>query len=205
MKFVLVSQPRCGTHMLATSLESHDDISIDYEIFNADSSPWIVNQKPLDIINKTFKSKNGFILHLTQSKEAQSELAKMDDVKFICLYRLNHLERYVSVMQANMHNKWQVYDGQEKPPQNKIKVDPIKLKKDIDIYLSLWAEFRAKISFKPTLVVEYGELTTNYSMVTGKIFKFLNVKPMQVKPKTIKIGCDIRELVTNYDEVANIS
>lgn len=199
MNFALISQPRSGTHMLATSLGENPDIVMRGEIFNKECHNW-GKLSARDVIDYVYSSADGFILHLTQSPEAQDDLAKRD-IKFICLYRENYLERYVSIKQAMLHRKWQVYHEAERPRLKKITVDLEDLKTYVDNYNNKWANFRNKILNKPVMVVKYEELISNYRQTLDKIFGFLGVKNYKVKPATIKIGGDPYELIINAEEV----
>jgi len=201
VKFVLISQRRSGTHMLQTALGKCTKML--GEAFNKDYYNW-GNLNTVKIIDEIFKKADGFILHLNHSPNVEKELIKRD-VKFICLSRDNCLERYVSLKQAMLHKRWQVFREEDSPKLRPMTVDIKKLKQYIEDYNNALINFKINFENKEIFEVKYEDLISDYKTTISKILCFLGVENYESipSPDTIKIGCDPYKLISNEDEVRN--
>src|ERR1700761_6862103 len=111
-KFIILSSPRSGTHMLRTSLDAHPNIVCLTEMFNPDYTlgqySFTENTPEQEILERYIFSPQkwktravGFCIHRTDARFGEwphlwDSLAAMPDLLVVSLRRKNLLRRYLS-------------------------------------------------------------------------------------------------------------
>ncbi|MBX2877817.1 MAG: FkbM family methyltransferase [Saprospiraceae bacterium] len=207
-KFIILSSPRSGTHMLRTTLRNHPNIAACSELFNPDfirNKPFGPETPALEILNKyIFRNYPdhikmvGFIIHRSGTPfgdwpDLWSLLQEDKSIYVISLRRRNLLRRYLS------YQTMRTFRG--KPPQP-LTFDPEVLKEDF-IYQEKEVEaFDEQFAGHPIIKVYYEDLCSDYHRTVKKVLRFLRVKNQKLWPD--EKGKPIRKLqeaIANYDEL----
>lgn len=207
-KFIILSSPRSGTHMLRTSVRNHPDIVARSELFNPDflhDKPFGPNTPALEILNEyIFRDypENikmvGFIIHRSGTPfgdwpDLWSMLQQDKSIQVISLRRRNLLRRHLS------YQTMRTFRG--KTPQA-LSFDPEVLKEDF-IYQEQEIEaFDQQFADHPLIKVYYEDLCSDYRRTIKEILRFLKVKRQKLWPG--EKGKPIRRLqdaIANYDEL----
>ena len=207
-KFIILSSPRSGTHMIRTTLRNHPDIAARSELFNPDfqrDKPFGPDTPALEILNKyIFRDYPehiqmvGFIIHRSGTPfgdwpDLWPMLQNDRSIYVISLRRRNLLRRYLS------YQVMRTFRG--KPPQP-LTFDPEVLKKDF-IYQEKEIEaFDQQFEGHPLIKVYYEDLCSEYHQTVKSVLKFLKVKRLKLWPD--EKGKPIRKLrdsIANFDEL----
>lgn len=215
MQFVLATQPRSGSHLLASGLWAHPEIADMAERFNPlcpDGCPR--GQDPgtflRDFLARRPQLTHGFIIH-SEHYSCYPDLRPVvrgfaDRVVF--LRRMNRIERTCSLLKALKTGFWGKW-GEAKPPKDwdtvQLTVAPERfiqeLEKEEQNFLNelrFWTEANV-----PILFVTYEGAVADYAGTMHMIHKFIGVTPLDIKPGWDKQERRTpRELLTNYDEIA---
>jgi hypothetical protein len=207
-KFMILSSPRSGTHMLRTSLDAHRNVVCLTEMFNPDYTlgryDFTENSPEQEILEQyIFRPQPrrihavGFCLHRTGARFGNwpglwETLAAMPDLRIISLSRRNLLRRYLSFKRRPTRTgPWL--------PTAPITVDKNELAADFEYHAAKLAEFDLQFREHPLLGVTYEDLCTNYQTTMEAVFAFLEVPYRPVKPATPKLPRQsLAEAIQNY-------
>jgi LPS sulfotransferase NodH len=210
-KFLLLTSPRSGTHMLKSSLDSHPNIVCLTEMFNPDyieeKYPYddsMPAQKVLDEFiycdyNPEIKAV-GFCLHRIGARFGNwpnlwQILAEMPDLYVISLSRENLLRRYLSVQLQQIRN---LEEAELKP----ITFDPEKLMQDFQKQRKKIKDINEFLSHHPIINVTYEQLCKSYPATMKKLQDFLGVPAIDIQPNTAKRNNPpITNFILNYQEL----
>jgi hypothetical protein len=213
-RFLLLSSPRSGTHMLRTALNRHANIVSLAEMFNPDliekelydvSTPatailreHIFREYPPEI------AAVGFILHRGGAPigrwegiwpELEADLA----LRVILLHRHDLLRRFLS--HCIMRERRRSGRGDFVPEPRRY--EPSELQAEFERYEGELAGFRRRFADHPMLQVSYEELCSDYDATIARIELFLGVGQRPLTPGTRRNPPRPAErLVTNFDELA---
>lgn len=208
-KFIILSSPRSGTHMLRTTLRNHPNIAARSELFNPDfqrDKPFGPETPALEILNKyIFRDYPeqikmvGFIIHRSGTPfgdwpDLWPMLQADKSIYVISLRRRNLLRRYLS------YQTMRTFRG--KPPQP-LTFDSERLKEDFIYQEKELDAFDQQFAGHPLIKVYYEDLCYDYHRTVKKVLKFLEVKGLKLWPD--EKGKPIRKLsqaIANYDELA---
>lgn len=220
-KFIIFTQSRCGSGLLATLLGNHPNIFIDGEIFNANRH-FKVASLGLYLASRSrlarLKNKGvyGFKLklhHLTdhhglsleQAKSFISSLHK-DGWKIIYLRRNNFLRRSLSSLAAQKRGVRHVHG--EKDKLQKIYVDSDKLLNRIKISEQRVALDEKILQGIPYLLIEYEKDLldqTQHALSCRKIFDFLHITVVDVQTRLTRTSTDdLSKTIDNYEEIKKV-
>lgn len=214
-RFLILSSPRCGTHMLRTSFADHPSVIAHTELFNPD---WNVNE-PFDdsipakrILDEyVFRRQPatigavGFALHRSGARfgnwpelwnllEADAELA------VISLRRNDLLRRFISFCLMRERNRSGLGDAFVPSPRA---YRPADLQSEFERAESELAAFDERFADHPLLPVSYEQLVDDYAPTLRRIQVFLGVRPEPVRPATDRNGGPaLDRLITNHAELA---
>lgn len=207
-KFIILSSPRSGTHMIRTALRNHPDIVAHSELFNPD---FLKNrpfgpQTPENVILGQYIFRNyppnveqvGFIIHRSGAPFGDwpnlwSLLQDDKDLFVISLRRRNLLRRYLS---------YQVMGTFRGAPPTPLTFDPEVLKRDFIYQQQEIDWFDQRFADHPLLKVFYEDLCSNYHQTVKSILKFLKVKPQKLWPDAEgKLRQKLQEAIANYEEL----
>lgn len=207
-KFILLSSPRSGTHMLRTALRNHPNIAARTELFNPD----FLKDKAYDrhtpektILNDyVFRSYPrdikcvGFIIHRSGTPWGDWpdlwEMLQADkSIYVISLRRRNLLRRYLS------YQTMRTFRGS---PPKPLTFDPVILEQDFEHQAQEIEQFDRNFAGHPLLKIYYEDLCVDYHPNLRKVQKFLRVQPQKIW--TDMEGKPIRKLseaIANYSEL----
>ena len=214
--WLLASYPRCGTHMLASALNSHSTHLTCYgEVFNpncADGSHMF--ETPQQVFERSWSSKHhGFSVHTSIDRlghplnMAENMFGQRDFWKYIpdytptiILTRENLLARYVSHLSAMSTGVWNSTDPTIRESAiATVHVDIQEFERDMKYVQDCWDH--AAAYFKYSISVTYEEMMTDFNAVSKKVQAYLQVPYEPVKPATIKLAVSLEETIENYVQV----
>jgi len=207
-RFLVLTSPRCGTHMLDGALAAHPQVVSLSEVFNPD---WIVGapfdeRTPEDEIldGHVFCSYPppikavGFALHRSGARFGRwptlwQRLERDTDLHVIHLSRLNLLGRYVSYRLMR-----------EREPRDQPRVfTPEELQADFRIQETTVSAFDERFAKHPRLDLKYEQLVADWDAELRRVQAFLEVDELPLKPDTEpNRGLPYRKIIENYDELA---
>jgi hypothetical protein len=211
-KFLLLTSPRSGTHMLKSSLDAHPNIVCLTEMFNPDYN---VNNKlgyddslpAKQVLDKFIYCDYepevkavGFCLHRIGARFGNwpnlwKILQEDKDVYVISLSRGNLLRRYLSVQLQQIKN----LDGAKLEPMF---FEPEKLIQDFQRQRKKINEYNEFFGDRPLIEVSYEQLCNDYEKTMENLQKLLEVPTVPLKPGTGKRNNPpISNFVVNYEEL----
>ncbi len=207
-KFIILSSPRSGTHMIRTILKNHPNIASRSELFNPDflkNLPFDENTSEEIILNKHIYRKYpprvetvGFVIHRSGTPWGDwphlwKMLEEETEIMIISLRRKNLLRRYLS------YQLMQIY---KEAPVEPLTIDPEELKNEFERHVAEIEEFDRRFSSHPILKICYEDLCNNYFKTIKRIQHFLKVEPLILSPEVkAKPKRKLSEAIDNYDEL----
>jgi hypothetical protein len=207
-KFLLLTCPRSGTHMLKSSLEANPHVVCLTEMFNPDYiegkydyDDTIPAKQVLDkYIYCDYKpdiKAVGFCHHRIGAKFGNwprllDILRDMEDIHVISLSRGNLLRRYLSVQLQQIKNL-------DKANLEPMTFDYDQLLQDFEKQHKVITQFNHRFRNHEIFHVTYEDMCNKYEEVTNNLQKFLGVPIIPVKPGTgRRNNPPISDFVTNY-------
>lgn len=205
-RFMILSSPRCGSHMLRTSLDCHPRIECHTEVFNPDFTvfaPYDSNTTAAKILEgHVFCAQPpgiqsvGFILHRSGARfggweDLWSLLEADEGLRIISLRRENLLRRYLS------------YLTMKKPREHKLNpctLEPSELEAEFEARQREIASFDERFAGHPLLALTYEQLCGDCANTLETVQRFLGVPVEELAPGTNRNPrLDLRSAITNYD------
>ncbi|MEM8994804.1 MAG: hypothetical protein AAGF23_08435 [Acidobacteriota bacterium] len=194
-RFVIVSSPRSGTHMLRTALDGHPNIVCRAESFNPD----LVGPEPYDETWSTravldehiYRPRHpviqaaGFAVHrggapLGPWRDIWDHLAADPDLSVILLHRDNLLRRLLSFQIMRERNRSR--DPAFEPAPRTLEVAP--LRDEFLRYEAELADFRCLFADHRRFQVSYEQLRDHFPRTALRLQRFLGVRAHAIAPKT---------------------
>jgi hypothetical protein len=211
-KFMILSSPRSGTHMLRTSLHAHRNIVCLSEMFNPDYTSgnyaFTEDTPEQEILDRyIFPPQKwriqavGFCLHRTHARLGNwphlwETLAAMPDLLIISLHRRNLLRRYLSFQLRPRRG------GEPRGPSAPLVLDRNQLVTDFEHQAAKMAEFDRHFHDHPLFTLAYEDLCTNYEPTMRGLQSFLKVPYRALKPATPKLTSQsLPEAIQNYGQL----
>ena len=220
-KFIILSSPRSGTHMLRSSLLNHPDIVVHHELFNIYQGffhPYPLDTHALTILNDyAFLCPQnmravGLPIHEDEPSDKKAPhwldawqiLKEMSDLKIIHLSRRNLLKRKISEEMAAILRQWTLYPHNQ-PRKGVVRIKsiiPQMLEKHFQTMNERYDHYHEFFSSQEKIQVVYEDLCNNYESVMRDIQSFLDVTQASLSTSTQKRpSYSLREIITNYDEL----
>lgn len=207
-RFMILSSPRCGTHMLASALAEHPAIVSLSEVFNPDfllDAPFGEDTAEDTILDEHVFCAYppsvhavGFPLHRAGARFGRwptlwQRLERDQDIRIISLSRLHLLGRYLSYRLMR-----------ERAPRDEPRIiTPEELKAEFRIQETLVSAFGERFARHPTLHLKYEQLLDDFEEQVLAVQEFLGVAPLPLKPTTKQSeSVPYRRIIANYDELA---
>lgn len=213
--WMLMSYPRCGTHMLVSALNSHPKLTCYGEAFNpAAPAGSHVFDTVQQVLEKSWPTpKTGFAVHasidrmghplnMAESMHGVTDFWKIipDYTPTILLTRRNLLARYVSQLTAMKTGVWNSTDQEKRNNvYASVYVDLEAFKRDMKYVQDCWDH--AAAYFKYSCSVVYEDLLTDFDGSMRKIQEYLQVPYVQLQPETVKLAVSMEETIENYVQV----
>ena len=207
--FVICSDFRCGSHFIASALETRGDVFGDVEVLGDKAKPFIHEStvaaryaqlwKPARL--RTYEAV-GFIMHREDYVLDGDPVELLpDDCRVIFLHRHRQFRRYVSKMVARQRKKWQDYgEGGAIDCEVSIKVDLAHMISNIREYERRYDRYdRALVRF-PRIHLTYEHMLADPAGTLDAIQEFLGLDPEPIMPSTRKqVARPLAEVVTDYE------
>lgn len=213
--FLISSYPRCGTHMVVTSLSSHPQLETYGEVFNPGCQNGTHKFKSVAQVLEGFWTNNtrvGVAAHayIGQPNNPTRFHAPQGwytgfwdnlprDIQLISVRRRNLLARFVSHAKAKASNVWNAYNNDKVKTNQRVTVNVDEFKKDVAFVRSCWS--RVDSLYPGRLVVFYEDMCDHWDREQQRMQEYLGVDYRQVLPSSRKLGRPLEETVTNYAEV----
>jgi LPS sulfotransferase NodH len=215
--FAILCEPRSGSTMLHTYLNSHPQIKSYGEVLRRNTEDLaIVKETNSRIATLAFKPHTRalkaiglklFYEYYEDPRYASSfqEILHRRDVKIIHLVRHDTLKVYVSLKIAQKTNKWSSVKSAGNESRPKITIDRDDYIQFREQHLRHRRLFAMLLKDHPLLEVAYEDLVQNPRPILNSIQQFLGVKPKALFTllKQQNPG-SVASLITNYDEVKDI-
>jgi LPS sulfotransferase NodH len=215
--FVILSEPRSGSTMLHTYLNSHTQIKSYGEVLRENIEANAIVKETTPYINTlAFKPHTPalkaiglklFYEYYEDPRYAESfkYIVNRNDVKIIYLIRRDILKVYVSLKIAQKTNVWSSVKSATNGTQPRITIDRHDYIKFREEHLRHRRLFVSLLKDHPLLEVAYEDLVQNPQPILNSIQQFLGVKPKALFTllKQQNPG-SVESLITNYDEVKDI-
>lgn len=207
-KFIILSSPRSGTHMIRTILRNHYNIAARSELFNPDflqAMPFGPETPAEEILQEYIFREYpvnvkvvGFIIHRSGTPFGDwpnlwQMLEDDKEIYIISLRRRNLLKRYLS---------YQVMRTFKGAPPGPLNFDPEDLRNDFIYQQQEIEAFDERFSDHPLLKIYYEDLCNNYNATIKKVQRFLKVKPRKLWPDIkARPKRNLNEAIANFDEL----
>ncbi|QDV17105.1 putative glycosyl transferase [Gimesia panareensis] len=213
VRFVICSERRTGSHMLATALNQHDELSVAGEILQRPKFFGLESNgnhefDAKQLIENSFRQFNGCIIH-RQHRRAMRLLRDVDNIRVIFLRRQDWLSQMASDIIAKKTNIWHVAqrgkeylsdDGVFETPNTTSEITPSMKQCFAFLHEQIQQELEALEQFQklPILFLSYEELQLHWEKTIQQVLSFLGVAEMKLEPTTRKQEQrPIHEVVTN--------
>lgn len=208
-RFLILSSPRSGTHLLRSALAQHPAIVALTEMFNPDwtrGAPF--NQDtPDEVILREHIFRDyppgvravGFALHRSGARFGNwpglwARLESDSDLRVISLSRLNLLRRYLS---------WRTMREPKSHPPEPKRMTAEELREEFLRQETLVAAFDQRFASHPLLRVNYEELDQHPDATLARAQQFLGVEPLPLAPTTARNPLrPLSERIAGFDELA---
>lgn len=215
--FIILSEPRSGSTMLHTYLNSHTQIksygevlreNIEANGIEKETAPYIESLafKPHTKALKAIGLKLFYEYYEDPRYSGSFKyVINRKDVKIIYLIRRDILKVYASLKIAQKTNVWSSVKSAGDGPRPKITIDRNDYIRFREEHLRHRRLFLTLLKDHPLLEVAYEDLVQNPQPILNSIQQFLGVKPKALFTllKQQNPG-SVASLITNYDEVKNI-
>ena len=209
-KFMVLSSPRSGTHMLRASLDGHPRAVCLDEMFNPDYTrdlPFTADTPEEEILDQFVFGEYGseiqavgFCIHRLGARFGNwprlwEILEGQSDLPVISLSRENLLRRYLSFQLRNHRNLV------TRPP-SPMEFDPEKLVIDFQRQRAKVEEFDRRFASHPVIHVAYERLCADHQGSMQSIQQFLGLPyvPLKIRTKR-RMTPRLSSFVTNYREL----
>jgi len=213
-RFVVVSLPRSGTHMLRSVLNQHPHIRTEIELFNeyfepcrerlGRSAEWILENVAWREDSARIR---GFTAFLDQGQpwKLWEHLLTLKGVRYVCLRRRNLLEQYVSLQEALVHKQWHAVKRREDlPALHTLRLEPAAVECFFRSAVMHWNWFERAFARRPRQTLWYEDLCAHTEVVSRQVQQFLGAEIVSgLRPETVKVGRRASELISNYDELCD--
>jgi len=205
LKFMILSSPRSGTHMLRTALNNHPQIVCHSEMFNPDfiiSEDYDVSASDHQILQEEiFKDYAdsvdavGFILHRSRARfgdwpDLWRKLQADKNIKIILLHRNNLLRRHLShqVMRAKKTHKDVIQT-----------FSAFELAKEFSAMQQELVDFSERFAAHSILKISYEDMCNDYQETIGKVQNYLGLERRDIQPSISKNeSMPLSEAISNY-------
>jgi LPS sulfotransferase NodH len=227
-KFVIISQPRSGTHMLRSALEMHTEVMTYGEVFGHQLGPDSTVDGVLgkiwadDVVTKNLGIRAvGFCIHTHHGRKVGEDdvwrrISADPSIRLIFLHRVNTIRRYLSLRRAQLTGQYlhKPKDNTEEQALQKRYRQRVR----IDLYDFLYssAAFDAGWTYmekkhfgvgvkqkQRCCVVAYEHLLRNWKKESARLQTFLELRWEDLKPTTYRqaeAGEDLSDAIVNFDE-----
>lgn len=215
--WMVSSYPRCGTHMVITSLSQHPQLETFGEVFNVDSQNGTHRYPdPRQVMEGFWTAPNiGVAAHAYIGRRGgvhrfMAPQRWYNDfwdhlprkMKLISVRRRDLFERFVSHVKAKNTDVWNRYGEDKQKNAVQVEIDVNQLVKDAAFVRKCWAEVDRL--YPQCLVVYYEDLCKDWVNQQRRIQEYLGVDYHELAPSSNKIGRSLKEDVKNYDHVVSV-
>lgn len=201
--FLISSYPRCGTHMLLTSLDSHPSLTVFGEVFNKDSDNGAHGFKTTPQVLEAFWRNPycGIAAHayLGRSRAGTQGAPGLGgqtpypdfwqslprDTKVISLRRRDLRARHISHLRAKATGQWNAFRGEDVKNVS-VTVNEATLQRDEAFIKRCWG--LVDTLYPDRLVVWYEDMCEHWEREQQRIQQYLGVSYVSVAPSSKKLA-----------------
>ena len=212
--FIVMGLPRSGTTAVRTALDSHSQITCEYEMFNEiynQREPWTNEQ--IDGIIAHLKTVDGlhhnYNLPRLEHRKKVWDFLRETTTHVVLVNRPNLLDVFKSAYFAKVYDQWHnwegdVYNKNKKAVPDAVTIEASALKKFLrEEWGSMYAPMLEEVKkFKSHLVVNYEEFTRYTGRELRRIQEYLEVPFERIVPQTKKFNRQTK--ITNIDELEEV-
>ena len=209
-RFVVISSPRSGTHMLRTALNNHPQVHAFSEAFNPDylhdadydalTDEDTILQEHIFTNHHEDIRQVGFMLHRSGAKFSHwpslwQRLREDTELNVIMLHRHNLLERYLSFkkMRARIQKK----------PFTPLMLSVEELRQEFIRYENELADFKQQFSNHRQCQISYEQLCFKKEETLQRLQLFLNLDVTAISPNTPKNSAhNFQEDIVNFSDLS---
>lgn len=214
-RFVVISQPRTGTHLVRTTLEQHDDVRCAWEPFNdkaVEHFSYGIDVGHAEILRQIWESGTqtcGFVVHWLHGRSPRAwdglweTLRRDDELRIVHLWRRDLLAQHLSHRRALMSNAWLEMDSD--PLAGRVPT-PMQLSlRELALALTeLQGRVSDQLSFRSSdaLFVQYESLSDDLQPEADRIFEYLGLRSVPVRAITRKMAGAVEAELVNGESMA---
>lgn len=216
--FIVLSQPRSGTHLLRSYLNCHPSIRCLDEIFSLfhsedlvqDIPSYVSGRKVLHALSKKLSASTwGFIVHDHQSPENsrncwshESILTLEQKPKLIWLHRKNEMARIASLLIASKTNIWRTRRVGKATKDFCLTPDPKEICDTLSNARQKRKYLRRIFSDFEQIEITYEDLCENSQTTMNRVFGFLGYDPTPITtPLAKQRRYRIPRVFSNYNQI----
>ena len=211
LRFLILSDPRSGTMMLADAIDEHPCVRLynlyasnpdnpkihhkNWEKFQQEIAPGVTHRG-----TTMHRVGDGWIKSLSpiSSKDFWAMVADHHD-KYVCLHRENILRRFLSKKVGVILRGYGVHSPREKDP-GPIRISIQELMEFIEDTKMLWEKINH--NFPDRLVVTYEKLSTDWNNKLRQIQAYLGLPQTEIQPVTYRQeNRPLVNAIENYQEI----
>lgn len=209
-RFIIRSQPRSGTHMLASMLQQHSMVWCLGEVFNPDDikdKPYAHTFATLTVQQRlayAWQMADGFVVHGFQRDLPRNERL-MESIlegkpKVVWLLRRDKFLQAVSDSIANQRQHWQ---NLHCIPPTRFELDVGSMLKFIKPEMDYQVEDEKRLRPLDSIRIYYEDLVNNRNETLAEVFSFIGVSPIDVTPQTVptRESGNLSDYVPNWEQV----
>lgn len=207
--FILLCQPRTGSTLLHTYLNSHSAIYSYGEVLRRKN----LKNKNVNLYRDVFKNHPpsikavGLKIFYSYSEDPAfqdyfNEIVKDTSIKVIHLTRENTLEEFISLKKAELTNQWSSEDQKNNSKDRKIVLKNNEFKEYLRKTSQLKKSISELFSKHNCLNISYEILTQRQEITLAEIQSFLNV-PRKNLFTILKKQMSHQVNIENYNEISN--
>lgn len=195
--FVILCQPRTGSTLLHTYLNSHPNIMSYGEGVRDGNELVILKKFPRSIKSVGFK-----LFYEDLEKGVFKKIINQPRIKIIHLTRNDLLRQFISLKRAQETEVWSQEKDFNKSPESAIKIDILGFKKFEEDSIQQRKKMMNLFSQHEMLQISYEDLCLHPEEILASVQRFLNTKPRKLFSLLKKQSSDnIELLVSNYQEL----
>ena len=211
--FVIVSEGRSGSRLLARTLNTHSRITCYDELLNPSIERYSTFKSGAEYLSRRFSRAKGdslavgFKMLTLQGRkppvaDARDYLHKIN-ARVILLERRNLLKRLVSGMIADRTKIWFLDRSERSASAQRVTIDIRSMFEDFEETRRRCRLNAEEFAGHGQLTVYYEDVCEDFSGQMNRIFEFLGVRPEELIPQTARQETrPLKEIITNYEEVA---
>lgn len=215
LQYVIMSQPRCGTHLLQNCLRQHSQVDCIPELFNrhhqtictlkaTDAEGRLAEMDALPTPCLGFQNHDEFLHTGVPAGSHDAIFNFRPKLLLLWLSRRDKIAQYVSMKVAEMTGQWQLLDGEKAAPHpSGVVVEPSLFIEWHREQLQIRVQLLEKFHDWPSLELVYEDFEDNAQGVTSVILQALGLSSVPIVPSSRKQRnyVSLQKYILNYQQL----